>query len=98
MAKTLVHQPPREPEAKDSAVSHVQVLMFHHIMNNLTQIGKVKYKNKNLNHPQCNRVERNKENHKRYLTFAAHSSQFGREGATKGNTAGIQTSLLFKSN
>lgn len=31
-----------QPEAKGSAVSHVQVLMVHQIKNNLTQRGKVK--------------------------------------------------------
>lgn len=35
---------PDEPEAEESAVSHFQVLMFHHITNILNQRGRVKYK------------------------------------------------------
>lgn len=85
-----------QPEAKDSAVSHFQVLMLHHFIKKKTHRGKVKY-NKNLNHPQRKKVQehRNKTTKVILSSDKDHSSDGKR---TKRRTRRIHTSALFKCN
>lgn len=69
-----------QPEAKDSAVSHFQVLMFHHIIHNLTQIGKVKYKKKSESSTVQYSSETTDRNH---FSFIGQRSQLRRQTELK---------------
>lgn len=75
-----------QPEAKDSAVSHFQVLMFHQIIKkNLTHRGKAKY-NKNNNYPQRKIVQKHRN------SFIGQRSQFRWEKNKRKKTDGSKHS------
>ncbi len=86
-----------QPEAKDSAVSHFQVLMFHHIIKNLTHRGKVKY-NKNQNYPQRKIVQKHRNKTTKVISHSSDKDHSSDGERIKGKTRGIQTPSLFKFN